>query len=175
LPWCGEEALDDVQRFVAAPEGLLGHDPEGRTLRLRGSRADCQIETALGQDVQHRDLFGNLQRMIQRQQQHEAAEAHPRGEPRKRRQAEHAARIPAVLGQMMFGQPDAVEAGFFREQRELDELVVDLRKGFGIVETGANCAGEADFHESPPSRRGWDCIRHRTIALIFSRSGPTIP
>ena len=63
----GKAALDDSQGFEGAAETVLKRNAEAAELLGRGADPNSEIDTAARDVVEHRDVLGDPQRVVQRQ------------------------------------------------------------------------------------------------------------
>jgi hypothetical protein len=94
---------------------------------------DPQFKAAAGQQVDHRGLFGHVDRVVQREYHNSGAEPdllRPGGEMRQHREnvVDH-----AVVAEMVLSDPHAVKAELFQQLYDLDLIVVHLFGGLPVV------------------------------------------
>ena len=106
----GEHLLDDLEFFLIARRRRARIEPVEAGFDRRDAAADAHLEPAAAEIVEHRDLFGDADRMIERQQIHERAQ--PQGRRALRHGGEEDARRGRVAerGAVVFGEVIRVEA-----------------------------------------------------------------
>ena len=105
-PQCPELADAPVGEAVA----LRDVGAEQLELRHPVPRAKAQVDATVAHEVDHRHLFGDLGRRVQRREQHCGADPHPPGPGRDRRREREWLRQVAVVEQVVLGDPDGVAA-----------------------------------------------------------------
>jgi hypothetical protein len=75
----------------------------------RVAHADADLDPSAADIVEHREVLGEPDRMVERQQADVAREAHVLGARRHRRGDRDPGGKISVLDEMMFGEPDEIE------------------------------------------------------------------
>jgi len=70
---------------------------------------------------------------------------------RDRRQDRHRRGIVGIVGEVVFSEPDVVEAERVGEDKTLDLFAVDIDQRLRSARELANRCGNSGFHESPSS------------------------
>ena len=123
-PFGGPRPDQDREGLVEALPALDLGDAVALELDRAVAAADADVETAAAEDVDHRQLFGQPDRIVEGQDGGGQADPHAlRAHGGGRGQERGRDRQP-VLDEVMLGQPDAVEAQLFRPH-DLLELAVD--------------------------------------------------
>jgi len=112
-----ERLLIDALRFFH----ILAVEHE---LDRRAPAADADLEPALAQMIEHRNLFGETQRVIERQEIDQRTEAQPPRALRDRREKHAGRRRHAERRRMMLGEVIGVEAEPVIELRDAQPLVI---------------------------------------------------
>src|SRR5690242_2911091 len=102
----GPGAFENLDGFKRASEPLAARNAEAIELLGAIAESDAEAQTAVGNYVNCRAVFGQPQWMVKRREQHVAAERNAMGARGDRRQRRHQGAKIAVIGEMMFGQPD---------------------------------------------------------------------
>src|SRR5579862_6359613 len=71
----GPRAADDVGAFLEARAALLSGNVEARELLAAVALAKTEVDASLRNDIGGGGVFGDAQRMMQREQDHEGADA----------------------------------------------------------------------------------------------------
>ena len=100
---------DGIERFVEAVALVARVDAEGFEHRRLEAAADTEDRAAVRELVERRDLRGDAQRIVDRDQQRRRAESYARGDGGDRRERDDRRRRRA-RPQVTLGQPDRVEA-----------------------------------------------------------------
>src|SRR5436309_16118409 len=118
---------NDLQRFEEARLTLLVRDTE-RVVRARAAAAaDPEVEPSLAQMIERRDLAGDAERMVQRQQLHgrpHAQAARAGHDPARHEQGRRQDRTGGV--DQHLGQPHDVEPPLLSRVGELEQLLEPL-------------------------------------------------
>ncbi len=128
-PLAAPGQLEDLDGLVGTRATLaLGHAEHGEFVRLVAGR-EPDVEAAAGQLVDHGQVLGQPQRVVQRGQQDRGAEAGRGGSHRQRAQRGAQRRQVALLAEVVLGQPDRGEAELFGAGGLVQGLPVQLRPG----------------------------------------------
>ena len=92
-------------------------------LEGRDAAADADLEPAMAQMIEHRDLFDQAQRRIERQQVDQRPEMHLLGRARDRAEIDARRRHHVERRAVMLGHMSALETGLVRGRGELQPLV----------------------------------------------------
>ena len=140
-----QRAAQDFQRFIHDSAALAAVDAEALELFDAVAEPDAEVEPPVAEDVDGGGVFGDADRVVQRQQQHPGADAHARGEPRGGRgDRQHRRRI-AVLDEMVLGNPDVVVAEPLGQLHLAEHVVVELRPGPPPLRRVAEVVGQAEL------------------------------
>ncbi len=103
----------------------LGHTV---ALELDGAipATDSDVEASFAQDVHDRELLGEPNRIVERQDRGSQADAHPPRPRRGGRRQDGRRDGQAVVDEVMLRQPDAVEAELLRPHHLLDLATDDV-------------------------------------------------
>ncbi len=118
---------DQVHRFIDHRLKRAQIIAEGSRLLLR---AHAEMDAAFGENIERRDAFGDLDRMVHRGRQADDAvpDAEPRGLAGEEGEEGLGRRHMRILGERgVLDRPDGVEAHRLGEQRLLDDLVETAR------------------------------------------------
>jgi hypothetical protein len=99
-------ALHQLDAFLHPGAAVVAIGAEGLVVLQRAAAADADVEPAAAHHVEHRELLGQVHRMVQGQQAH--AHAHPdRARPRGDVRREHGGgRAEPVVVEVVLGDPD---------------------------------------------------------------------
>ena len=140
----GDQALQhETQHFIEALCGGPGIDAEEGGLVGRGAAADAQLEAAAAHLVEHADLFGQAQRMIEAERIDQRAETERGGAlgdggEEQAGRGRHAERRAVMLGHMI-----GVET---RPLVELDEAQALFVLALGVRPRAIEVVEDAEFH-----------------------------
>ena len=144
-----EYGLDRLGHDFSSPREVLRHEGE-----VVGVPAGCegQSDTSARQLVDHRPVFRDAQRVVQRQHDAAGAEVHARRDGRKRRRGDRGVRIEAAEGvEVPFGGPDSGEAMLVCEAGTIKQQAVRIPR---LAMTGMRReVEEAEFHHPFRARR----------------------
>ena len=117
----GEGALQHLDSLVGQRHAARDRHAEAAELVRRVAHADAHLDPAAADIVEHREILGEPDRMVERQQADIAREAHMLGPRRHRRGDGNPRRQVAVVDEVMLGEPDEIEA----EPVEPSDLIHD--------------------------------------------------
>ena len=114
---------DDLERFAKARLALAVRDSVDVVRARDSTAADPEVEAALADVIDRRDLLGDAQRVAQRQHRHCRSHAHPASPGRDRaghleRRRDHR----APRSEVDLAEPDAVEAPRLGRLRERERV-----------------------------------------------------
>ena len=159
----GHEALQhDRQHLVEALGRGLGIDAEEGGLVGRGAAADAQLQPAAAHLVEHADLFGQAQRMIEAERIDQRTEAERGGALGDGGEEEAGRGRDAERRAVMFGHVIGVEA---RPFVELDQAQALFVLALGVRPRAIEVVEDAEFHCSL-FRRGCRPILHTTTRQV---------
>ena len=118
--------LDDLEDFGEPRAALVHVDIVGVVFHFRGAAPDAEMQGALRQAVEHRDFFGQPQRVIPGQHQHRRAERQVRKFRRDMRHHQERAWRRIVVAEMMLQQPRGVIAELVTERAIGDQVAIEL-------------------------------------------------
>ena len=119
---------EDRQRLLEARLALPVRDAERVVGRRGAATADAEVEAALAEMVDGRDLLGDAQGMDQRQHRHGHADAHARRPGGQEARQRHRRRLHGPDGgEVDLAQPHAVEPPGLRRFRQLDGVLKGRR------------------------------------------------
>ena len=123
------ESLDDFQRLVHPTDALFALHSKGGVLLVAVAQADAEDETAVGDAVEGGDALGQLDRVVQRQQQHRGSDLHiARLGGQAGEQREHGAHLVG-RGQVVLPRGDEAEPGIAGSGHLLDAVLNLLGHG----------------------------------------------
>ena len=126
----GSDRVDDV---VEVGVRLLDRDAEGRVLVRRHAAPDAEVQAAtLEEDVEHRQLARQPDRVPPRRDHHRGPEVDSRRAPRPVREVLQRIGLHRIGGAVVLGGPDRVEAERLDELAQAQRLVhVDVVRDVG--------------------------------------------
>jgi hypothetical protein len=115
---------------AAGAAGPLGdRHAEQLELALAVAEAEADLEPAAAQLVEHGDVLGEAQRVLERAEQDRGADPHRRRPLRDRGQHREDRRQVAVAGDVVLGEPDRLVAELFRPRDLVEVLAVERVPG----------------------------------------------
>ena len=142
---------DHRRRLVEALARLVHAEPEGGELAPRKPTPETETKAAFAQQVEHRRLFGDAQRVVPRQDHGCGPHIDVRTQCR---QIGHQLQIVGherIVVEVMLGRPQAVEPEIGGEPREANLLVPDARVGAVVPAIAGEHHHHADIHGPPPA------------------------
>ncbi len=144
----GPQPLDQLQRLQHARHPLLPGHAEAFVLDLAVADADAEHDAALRHDIEAGNVFGDLNRVEQRQQQYRQAEVHRAGVGGQPRQQRHALQRLVGRRQIVMAGRDAIKPDITGETGQFRRLAEAAHR---IVRPGVLRHQEhAEFHEDLP-------------------------
>ena len=146
----------NIQRSNIQVERFLEHGPILRQIHAKalelilliaGAKAD--FDTPLGQDIEHGNFFGELDRIAQRQHHHGSAKADVLGALGKEWDQQQRVGEKAVAGEMMLGSDNVVKAELVSPYGLLQRVLIRLLRRAHIWRLQQE--ENAEFHRQPPS------------------------
>ena len=172
----GPRARQDLEGLAAPLAAVVAAEPVADELVLVVERAaaDADIQAAATQVVEQRELDGEADGMAEGELDHREADAHARGARGERAREGNGIAVDGLAGEVVLGEPDAVEADVLGPAR-LDEQIVDgARSRRQRTANGRGSASRSAWRSErpgrPPSRRRW-ASRRRGCAPARSRRG----
>ena len=165
----GPDAADDVEGFEEHLARALLVDAEGLEFRRAQAAAEAHVEASAGQIVEHRRLFGDEQRMPERQDVDHAGEPDVARRLRGRGDQQIGRRHRSGRLEMMLEEPDLVDADAFGELDLFELAAKHLRMRRIYARGGRRPDGESHRLILPefkaPARRGRDL-------MLLAAAGP---
>ncbi len=120
-------ADDEVERLLEPLAAFLHRDRIAFVMQGRGAASDPEFQPSVAEDVGDRGLFGDLDRVVQRQERHRRAEPDA-GCPLRRRRQHHqrVGQDRKRAAEMQFAEPHRIEADLVPEFDLTDDVVVAL-------------------------------------------------
>ena len=148
-----QQAADLFEALVKAAAALVHRDAEAGELVRQEGAGETDLDAAVGDRVDHADLAGELQRIVEHRQ-HRAGDE-PDGPRDRGGGAEEDQRVGAVAAirmEVVLHRPHAGIAELLGVLRELQRLIPILRGRF-LIRADRREELDAKFHRSP-HRRG---------------------
>jgi hypothetical protein len=122
----GQQQLDLLHALSEAGDRLVRRTSEAPEFVRQKSASKPDIEPAAADRIQHADLTGELQRMVEHRQRRARHEPGMAGALRSRGQKKHRVRaVPAIVMKIMLDDADVGEAELFRLLGE-DERILKI-------------------------------------------------
>src|SRR5579862_9186701 len=103
--------LQNLEGLQRAPEALLARNAEAVELILTIALPDAEPDAPARDHVDDRNILRELQRMLKRREQDEGSDLNTFGARGDRGRRRHHRGKIAVVGEVMLGEPDGIEAG----------------------------------------------------------------
>jgi hypothetical protein len=117
--------LDERDALLDAGAAVLPIGLEGLVVLQRAATADAHVEPAAAHHVEHRELLGQVHRVVKREQAHPHAEPQRAGAGGQERGEHRRDRAEAVVVEVVLGDPDRGVAERLGRQHLLEARVVD--------------------------------------------------
>src|SRR5262245_55457196 len=156
---------DGADRFLPHRARLFRTQAERVDLGRPAAAPGAELDAAVGDRVDVRDLFGDAHRMVDHRAEVEDAGHQPdafrlhadrqAGEVRRRA-------VRVLLQAVMLGGPVSVEAGGIGGDADLDVVAQPARLALvprPLADRGPLKDSELEWHDNPPSRRYWNARR----------------
>ena len=117
----GEAMAQHLDAFVGQRHAARDGQTEAAELVRRVAHADADLDAAVADIVEHREVLGQPHRMVERQQADVARHPHAFGTRGDRARHRHPRRQVAVVEEVVLGEPDEIES----EPVEHHDLVHD--------------------------------------------------
>src|SRR5208282_1394177 len=154
------ENLDGLER---AAESLRAWHAEALELLGPVAQANSQPEPAARDYIDERGVLGELERMIKRRQQDEGADGDAGGARRDGSRRGHQRGQIAVVGEMMLGEPDGIEAELLGGLNLRERFAVQIAKRQRRARRIAEIELITNFHLAHDSPHGGSpdglCVR----------------
>ena len=121
----GEGALQHVESLVGQRHAARHRQAEAFELVRRVAHADADLHAPAADIVEHREVLGEPERMVEGQQADVAGEAHALGARRHRRRDRDPRWQVAVVDEVMLGEPDEVEPQPVEPRHLLDDRGIE--------------------------------------------------
>ena len=119
--------LDDLDRLLVACLALLLIDAEAAEVAGNCPAADTELDAAVTDNVESRDLFGNAQRMRQRQQYDRDAEAQRAGPLGQRREHQQGRRHNREVGiEVLLDRPYGIKTEGLGMHSLIESVAISL-------------------------------------------------
>ena len=151
LDKAGAQRLDDHRgRFVKTLAALVHRPAKRRELAPRETTAQPQTQFSFAQQIQHRRLLGDAQRVVPRHDHRRGAEPDFRAGRREIGHQLQIVRAKRIIEEMMLGRPQHVEARTRRQPRQPDFLVPNPIVADVVPAIAGEHHHHADIHDFPP-------------------------
>ena len=121
----GPDAPCDLDQLLGAPRALGDRHAEQLELPLAVAEAEPDLQPSAAQLVEHGDVLGEADRVLERAEQDRRADAHRRRSLRDRGQHREDGRQVAVVGHVVLGDPDGFVAQLLRQGDLVEVLGVE--------------------------------------------------
>ena len=147
----GLQRVDDHRRgFVEAAARFVHAEAEGGEFAPGEAAAHAETEPALGEIVQHRGLFGDPQRIVPGQDDGRRADVDVRADGGHVGHELDVVRHERVIGEMVFGRPEAIEAEIGGGPGQTDLFVPYPAVGAVLPAVAGENHHHADIHGVSP-------------------------
>jgi hypothetical protein len=116
--------LDERDAFLHARPAVLSIGLEGLVVLQRAAAADTHVEPTAAHHVEHRELLGQVDRMVQREETHAHAQSKRAGTCGEERRQHRRGGTQAVVVEVMLGDPHRVIAHRLGSQHLLERRIV---------------------------------------------------
>ncbi len=122
----GPRAFQNLHRLERSAEPLVARHPKAFELLGAVTKPDPEAEPAMRKHIDECGILGELQRMVKRREQNIRPNGDTRSARSYRRRRRHQRGQVAVVGKMMLGEPDRVEAERLRRRHLCKRRVIEL-------------------------------------------------
>ena len=120
-------AVDDRDGFFHVVLGVVPAEAEAAVARVHHAAAGAELQAAAAEHVEHGEVLGYAQRVVQRQDRHGATQAQAAGAGAERgEQHLRVGRQAAEVAEVVLGRPDGVEADGLRRLDLLEVAGVEV-------------------------------------------------
>src|SRR6266545_2196742 len=138
------QPLDDLEALDQTTDALLRVVPHCQVLDAAVPEADTEDQVAVRNHVERRELLGDLDRVVQREQENAGAECHAPGVGGEAREGRDRLEVRERIGEIVLARPDRAEPDCARKPDLLDVLAEAGR--LRLLGEMLNGEAEAELH-----------------------------